>query len=72
VNAEDVRRVLLLQRRLYARGDSELAEELGVSHQALSQFLKRRHPLPRRDCQIMRALGLEVVRVATLKPTEEL
>lgn len=72
MNAEHLRRALLLQRRLYERGDRELAEDLGVSHQALSQFLKRRNPMPRKDCEIIRALGLEVATVKTLKPTEEL
>lgn len=72
MTAEDVRRALLLQRRLFEHGDRELAEVLGVSHQALSQFLKRQHAMPRKDCEIIRALGLEVVTERTLKPTEEL
>lgn len=72
MTASDLRRALLLQRRLFERGDSELAEALGVSHQALSQFLKRRHHMPRKDCEIIRAMGLEVVTERVLKLTEEL
>jgi DNA-binding transcriptional regulator YdaS (Cro superfamily) len=72
VDAGHLRRALLLQRRLFDGGDRELADALGVSHQALSQFLKRRHAIPRRDCAIMQALGLEVATVKTLKPKDDI
>ena len=67
--------MLLLQRRLFGT-QQELARALGVSEQALSNFVSRRTHFPRRDSTILAALGLEVdakmVWVSDIKPKEQL
>lgn len=73
MNAEDIRRALLKQRRIF-NTQAELAGALGVSNQALSQFLSRKGIAPRGDCQILRAMGLHTERVTqtVIEPDEKL
>lgn len=68
---DDLRRALLLQRRLFG-SQTALADAMGVSPQALSQFLKRRNAIPRDDSQILKAMGLHVEVERVLKPDEKL
>lgn len=70
MNNDDIRRMLLQQRRLFG-GQGKLAAALGVSGSAVSRFIRRRNGTCRSDSQILQALGLEVVTVKTIKLKDE-
>lgn len=69
---DDLRRALLLQRRLFGSNE-EMAAAIGVSGSALSHFLGRRN-CTRSDSRIVQALGVEVAveRVVKLKLKNEI